>query len=106
MMRGFPLREWSWLGWLGGQLAVEAAARAGFDGAQQRDCRLGHDHSARRVLVSAADRYGSREFGINESDGAPDEKEGRPKHQPPSYQACMMRGEMWPRRQETFPRGS
>jgi hypothetical protein len=35
-----------------------------------------------------------------ESDGAPDEKESRPKHKPPGYQACMMRGEMWPRRQE------
>jgi hypothetical protein len=41
-------------------------------------------------------------FGIYESDGAPDEKESRPKHEPPGYQACMMRGEMWPRRQKTF----
>ena len=31
-----------------------------------------------------------REFGIDESDGAPDEKESRPKQQPPGYQACMM----------------
>src|ERR1700682_4994271 len=54
-------------------------------------------------LLRQADRYRPREFGINESDGAPDEKEGRPKHEPPDYQACMMRGEMWPRRQETFP---
>jgi hypothetical protein len=46
---------------------------------------------------------GPREFGIHESDGTPDEKEGRPKQQPPGYQACVMRGEMWPRRQETFP---
>jgi len=37
-----------------------------------------------------ADRYRPREFGIHESDGAPDEKEGRPKHQPLGYQACMM----------------
>ena len=29
-------------------------------------------------------------FGIHESDGAPDEKESRPKHKPPGYQACMM----------------
>ena len=49
-----------------------------------------------------ADRDRPREFGINESDGAPDEKESRPKHEPPGYQACLMRGEMWPRRQETF----
>jgi len=28
--------------------------------------------------------------GIYESDGAPDEKERRPKHQPPGYQASMM----------------
>src|ERR1700687_3496819 len=55
------------------------------------------------VLRQAA-RYRPREFGINESDGAPDEKEGRPKHQPPGYQACMMRGEMWPRRQESISR--
>jgi len=32
---------------------------------------------------------GPREFGIHESDGAPDEKESRPKHEPPGYQACM-----------------
>ena len=31
-----------------------------------------------------------REFGIHESDGAPDEKERRPKHKPLGYQACMM----------------
>ena len=55
-------------------------------------------------LLRQADRYRPREFGIHESDGAPDEKESRPKHEPPGYQACMMRGEMWPRRQETFPR--
>ena len=55
-----------------------------------------------RGLEITAERYWPREFGINESDGAPDEKESRPKQQPPGYQACMMRGEMWPRRQETF----
>ena len=60
-------------------------------------------------LITARARDNGRtlpapEFGIHESDGAPDEKEGRPKQQPPGYQACMMRGEMWPRRQETFPR--
>ncbi len=27
------------------------------------------------------DRYRPREFGIDESDGAPDEKESRPKHE-------------------------
>ena len=37
-------------------------------------------------------RYPPRDFGINESDGAPGEKESRPKHEPPGYQACMMRG--------------
>ena len=37
-----------------------------------------------------ADRYRPREFGLHESDGTPDEKEGRPKQQPPGYQACMM----------------
>jgi hypothetical protein len=30
------------------------------------------------------------EFGIHESDGAPGEKESRPKHEPPGYQACTM----------------
>jgi hypothetical protein len=30
-------------------------------------------------LLRQADRYRPREFGIHESDGAPDEKEGRPK---------------------------
>ena len=62
----------------------------------------GHDHPARGVLASARRPLPAREFGIDESDGAPDEKESRPKHEPPGYQACMMRSEMWPRRQETF----
>ena len=31
-------------------------------------------------LLRQADRYSPREFGIYESDGAPDEKERRPKH--------------------------
>ncbi len=34
-------------------------------------------------LEDRADRYRPREFGIHESDGSPDEKERRPKHQPP-----------------------
>ena len=55
-------------------------------------------------LLGRADRYRLREFGIHESDGAPDVKESRPKHEPPGYQACMMRGEMWPRRQERVSR--
>jgi hypothetical protein len=62
----------------------------------------GHDHPARSLLASATRPRPPREFGIHESDGAPDEKESRPKQQPPGYQACMMRSEMWPRRQETF----
>ena len=41
-------------------------------------------------LLRRADRYRLREFGIHESDGSPDEKERRPKHQPPGYQACRM----------------
>jgi hypothetical protein len=41
-------------------------------------------------LLRRADRDRPREFGIHESDGAPDEKESRPKQQPPGYQACMM----------------
>jgi len=39
-------------------------------------------------LLRRADRYRPREFGIHESDGSPDEKEGRPKHQSPGYQAA------------------
>ena len=54
--------------------------------------------------IRQADRDRPREFDIHESDGTPDEKESRPKQQPPGYQACMMRSEMWPRRQETIPR--
>jgi hypothetical protein len=53
-------------------------------------------------LLRRADRYRPREFGLHESDGSPDEKEGRPKHEPRGYQACMMRSEMWPRRQESI----
>jgi hypothetical protein len=33
-----------------------------------------------QCLLRQADRYRPWEFGINESDGAPDEKESRPKH--------------------------
>ena len=32
------------------------------------------------ALLRRADRFRPREFGIHESDGAPDEKERRPKH--------------------------
>ena len=42
------------------------------------------------ALLRRADRDRIREFGIHESDGAPDEKKRRPKHQQPGYQACMM----------------
>ena len=42
----------------------------------------------RRLHLGRADPRDS--FGIHESDGSPDEKEGRPKQQPPGYQACMM----------------
>jgi hypothetical protein len=54
-------------------------------------------------LARRADRYRPGEFAIHKSDDAPDEKERRPKYEPPGYQSCIMRGEMWPRRQETFP---
>ena len=50
----------------------------------------GHDHQLAECSLRQADRYRPREFGIHESDGAPDEKESRPKHEPPGYQACMM----------------
>src|ERR1700692_3077440 len=63
-----------------------------------------HKLVASRVLASASTPLPAPGVQHKQSDGAPDEKEGRPKHQPPGYQACMMRGEMWPRRQETFPR--
>jgi hypothetical protein len=36
-------------------------------------------------LLRRADRRPPRQFGIHESDGAPDEQEGRPKHEPPGY---------------------
>jgi hypothetical protein len=50
----------------------------------------GHDDQLAECSLRQADRYRPREFGIHESDGAPDEKESRPKHEPPGYQACMM----------------
>ena len=62
----------------------------------------GQDHPARSVLAWASRPLPAPRVRHNESDGAPDEKEGRPKHELPGYQACMMRGEMWPRRQEIF----
>ena len=64
-----------------------AAARAGLDGVQRWGATQGHDHPC---LLRRADRYRLGEFGIHESDGTPDEKESRPKHEPPGYQACMM----------------
>ena len=39
----------------------------------------GHDHQLAVCLLRQADRYRPGEFGLHESDGAPDEKEGRPK---------------------------
>ena len=39
-------------------------------------------------LLRRADGHRLREFRIHESDGAPYEKEGRPKRQPPGYQAA------------------
>lgn len=39
-------------------------------------------------MLRRADRYRLREVGIRETDGAPDEKERRPKHKPPGYQAA------------------
>jgi len=83
-----------------------AAARAGLDGAQR--CGRHPKDTITQLAGSAAAatirstrgvrcaRFGKqtatgpREFGIHESDGAPDEKESRPKHEPPGYQACMM----------------
>jgi hypothetical protein len=52
-------------------------------------------------LLRRADGCRLREFGIRESDGAPDEKERRPKHQHLVTKRASWRGEMWPRRQET-----
>ena len=49
--------------------------------------------STRRVWCARFGKQtatGSESSAYNESDGAPDEKEGRPKHEPPGYQACMM----------------
>jgi hypothetical protein len=40
--------------------------------------------SASRIIM-----YDEYAYATNESDGAPDEKERRPKQQPPGYQACM-----------------
>ena len=50
----------------------------------------GHDHPVAVCLFRRVGRYRPREFGIDESDGSPEGKEGRPKHQPPGYQACRM----------------
>ena len=78
-----------WRGWLGG------AVSGGGGGARwTRRCstmRVATQDTitpARRVLASASRPLPG--FGIHESDGAPDEKEGRPKHESPGYQACMM----------------
>jgi hypothetical protein len=77
-----------WRGSLGGAARGQDEARAGLGGAQRCGRHPGHDHPARRVLASASRPLPG--FGIHESDGAPDEKEGRPKHESPGYQACMM----------------
>jgi hypothetical protein len=50
----------------------------------------GHDHPARGDCFGKQTATGPGEFGIHESDGAPEEKERRPKHQPPGYHASMM----------------
>jgi hypothetical protein len=43
--------------------------------------RLAGDPQLAEFLLRQADCYRLREFGIDESDGAPDEKESRPKHE-------------------------
>jgi hypothetical protein len=62
-------------------VVATAAAYSGYPPEPRSDssniCRE-HD---RQCSLRQADRYRPREFGINESDGAPDEKERRPKHE-------------------------
>ncbi|HET9564200.1 MAG TPA: hypothetical protein VFP27_06760 [Mycobacterium sp.] len=71
----------------------DAGATQGHDHPARRKCGSGNDPLDKEGVVCSlrqADRYRLREFAYNESDGAPDEKESRPKQQPPGYQACMM----------------
>jgi hypothetical protein len=78
-----------WRGWGNGRSGV--AACTGLDGAQRCGRR-----PRTRSPGSQCDCFGKQtatgrgEFGIHESDGAPEEKERRPKHQPPGYHASMM----------------
>lgn len=78
-------------GGAGGAVSGRGAARAGLDGAQ-----LCGRHPGTRPPGSQCDCFGKQtasgrgEFGIRNSDDAPDEKERRPKHRPPGYQASMM----------------
>ena len=57
-------------------------------GSAAYDCR--EVECASTIVETVHTATGPRKFRIHESDGAPDEKERRPKHQPPGYQACMM----------------
>jgi hypothetical protein len=75
----------------GGVVSGGAAARAGLEGAQRcgRHPRMRSPGSP-CACFSKQNRHRPGEFGIHGSDGAPDEKERRPEHQPPGYQASMM----------------
>src|ERR1700756_5686590 len=46
-----------------------------------------HSSTYTKRFAGCRTATGLREFGVHESDGSPDEKERRPKHQPPGYQA-------------------
>ena len=75
----------------GGAAAVGAAASAGLDRAQRCGRHPGtRSPSSQCACFGEQTATGPGRSAYTESDGTPDEKEGRPKHQPPGYQACMM----------------
>ena len=57
-----------------------APACAGLNGANDAVATQDTITQLAECLLRRPDRYRLREFGIHESDGAPDEQEGRPKH--------------------------
>ena len=82
-----------------------AAARAGLDGTQRCGRHPGtRSPSSQCACFGEQTATGPGSSAYTSRTALLTKKESRPKHQPPGYQACMMRGEMWPRRQETFPR--
>ena len=82
-----------------------AAVRAGLDGAQRCGRHPGtRSPSSQCACFGEQTATGSGSSAYTSRTALLTKRRAVRSSEPPGYQACMMRGEMWPRRQETFSR--